>query len=279
MATGTTADGWDKNAEYYEATIGVNLTEPLARDLVSWASSVNPLETKGSKAFDNGCGTGLVARTLAKLYPDLPIVAADVSSGMIRQARKVVEKEGMKNVTLQVEDATNLQGLADESFTHTFCLAMIGSAPDPQKVASEMYRVTRSGGVLGIGSWVGHCWPEAVQRAVRRALDKPDYTAPRMVDPSTGSAEALRKLLQDAGWEVLDVKEQKAYFNWPNKQAAMDFFFDKEHVNPIAELMSKELDDEQMRKFRPEFEKAFDEVWPDATKMYETAPLAVARKK
>ncbi|KAK5122065.1 hypothetical protein LTR85_004311 [Meristemomyces frigidus] len=196
---------------------------------------------------------------------------------MVAQLQKVIDKDGLKNVRAKVDDATSLSA-PDQSVTHILSVAMIGSTSDPQKAIDEMHRVTKSGGIVGITSWVGHCWPEVWQKAVRQSQNMPDYKAPTMTDPSTGSVESVRKLLQNAGWDVVDVKEQKSLFHWPDKQACMDFFFDKEHVNPIAENMRKGLE-VKMDEIRPTFEKVFDEVWPDATQMYETAIVAVAWKK
>ena len=273
----TTASGWDKNAAHYEAIVG-RLAWPLARGIVSRVGSLASFESPDARVFDNGCGTGIVARTIRECYPYVPIMATDVSAGMVAELQRKIEDDGLENITAQVEDATTLAGLPDDSFTHTLALAMIGSTPDPQKVMNEMFRVTKPGGVLGLGSWVGHCWKNLIEPTVHRALGTPEFEAPVMVDPSTGSVDAIRSLLVHAGWNIIEIKQQKAPFLWKDKQELLDFFFDREHPNPIGGRMLHGLEDE-IDRLRPVMDQVIEETWPNPADMYETAILAFARKK
>lgn len=150
-ATSTKAEHWDSHAKYYDDSIGNTLTRGLALELISTLNGLMPFETLGSRAFDNGCGTGFISRHLAELYQELPITAADIRPGMLRYLEQIVAERGHENVKTKMMDATNLD-LLEDNFTHTLSTAMIGSTPDPLRAAREMYRVTKPGGIVGISS-------------------------------------------------------------------------------------------------------------------------------
>lgn len=275
-STSTKAEHWDSHARYYDESIGNTLTRGLALELISTLNGLLPLETLGSIAFDNGCGTGFVTRQLAELYPDLAIVAADISPGMVRFLDQILEEKGHKNVQTKIMDATALD-LPDESFTHTLSTAMIGSTPDPLKAAKEMHRVTKPGGLVGISSWSGRSWPEVWEKAVRRALNQPKYMSPTIVEPSTSSVEGVRALMTKAGFELVSVHQQDVSFQWRSTAQAMDYFFGQ--GNPIASLVYKGMGDEDLAKVRPVFKKVFEEDHPDPGSFHEVAVVAVAWRR
>lgn len=101
----------------------------------------------GQYVLDIGCGTGYTACLLAKEY-QVEVVAADINPKVLEDARKRIAEEGVSDkVTVIEADAQELPFPAD-----TFDAAIAESVLvfcDQEKVASEVYRVLRPGGVFG----------------------------------------------------------------------------------------------------------------------------------
>ncbi|MBF0171170.1 MAG: methyltransferase domain-containing protein [Nitrospinae bacterium] len=100
----------------------------------------------GARVLDVGIGTGLSL----PLYPrDSEVIGIDLSTGMLRQAAKKVEKLGMTHVTLMEMDACNL-AFPDNSFDYVVATHIISVVPEPYRVIDEMRRVCKPDGQLVI---------------------------------------------------------------------------------------------------------------------------------
>jgi SAM-dependent methyltransferase len=108
--------------------------------------------TKGLKVLDLGCGDGTTALPEAKLGAD--VLGVDIASNLVEAANKRAKEAGLANCKFQEGDASNLQGLKDNSFD--LVVSMFGAmfAPKPFDVAKEMVRVTRPGGRIVMGNWI-----------------------------------------------------------------------------------------------------------------------------
>src|ERR1700726_2432037 len=108
--------------------------------------------TKGMKVLDLGCGDGTTALPEAKLGAD--VLGVDIASNLVEAANKRAKEAGLANCKFQEGDASNLQGLKDNSFD--LVVSMFGAmfAPKPFDVAKEMVRVTRPGGRIVMGNWI-----------------------------------------------------------------------------------------------------------------------------
>jgi phosphatidylethanolamine/phosphatidyl-N-methylethanolamine N-methyltransferase len=96
----------------------------------------------GMRVLEIGAGTGLSAM----LYPpDCEVVAIDVSVEMLRRAETRLARRGVKNVQLQLGDATALR-FDDASFDLVYAPYLINVVPDPIAVVREMRRVCRPTG-------------------------------------------------------------------------------------------------------------------------------------
>jgi demethylmenaquinone methyltransferase / 2-methoxy-6-polyprenyl-1,4-benzoquinol methylase len=100
------------------------------------------------RALDIGCGTGDLARQVARRYPGAQVVAVDFTAPMLANARRrgLRAAEGAR-VTLARATALHLP-FADRSFdlvTNAFLARNLSSLPD---ALAEMRRVLRPGGIL-----------------------------------------------------------------------------------------------------------------------------------
>ncbi|VAX17905.1 Phosphatidylethanolamine N-methyltransferase [hydrothermal vent metagenome] len=100
----------------------------------------------GDRILDVGVGTGLSL----PLYPEsCDVTGVDLSSSMLRQAKKKVEKLNLTNVTLIEMDACDLE-FEDNTFDYVVATHIISVVPEPVKVINEMRRVTKPEGKLVI---------------------------------------------------------------------------------------------------------------------------------
>lgn len=107
-------------------------------------SGMNP--GPGTRILDVGVGTGLTL----PLYPEFcDVTGIDISSDMLNQARKKVEKQALANVTLFEMDACDLK-FEDDTFDFVVATHILSVVPEPVKVVNEMRRVTKADGKLVI---------------------------------------------------------------------------------------------------------------------------------
>lgn len=183
--------------------------EAYERDTGRWSKRLAPLlveyvgVSKGDRVLDEGCGTGSLIRAIASMTEPSQIVGIDPSAGFLDYARSHYSDP---RVTFELGDAQSL-AFPNASFDICLGLLVMRHIPDTNKAASEMRRVTRSGGVLGTAMWdssgghqLNQClWDAAyaLDREAKVPADKESY----------GSPEELRALWSEAGLANIGVKE------------------------------------------------------------------------
>src|SRR5213075_3112095 len=70
--------------------------------------------TKGLKVLDLGCGDGTTALPEARLGAD--VLGVDIATNLVEAGNRRARKEGLTNCTFQEGDASNLNGLVDQTF-------------------------------------------------------------------------------------------------------------------------------------------------------------------
>ncbi len=109
-------------------------------------NEINTLSLEqGMSVLDAGCGTGAVSRTLARIVNPGTVTAIDINDLLIDKAQKLAIEEGIDNIRFELGDVRNL-GFSDASFDVSYCRIVLMAVSDPVKAASELKRVTRSGG-------------------------------------------------------------------------------------------------------------------------------------
>lgn len=108
--------------------------------------------TSGMDVLDLGCGDGTTALPAARL--GAKVLGVDIAGNLVAAANKRIQEEGLTNITVREGDATNLEGIPDESFDLVVSIFGAMFAPKPFDVAKEMVRVTRKGGRIVMGNWI-----------------------------------------------------------------------------------------------------------------------------
>ncbi|KAA2242736.1 class I SAM-dependent methyltransferase [Chitinophaga agrisoli] len=106
----------------------------------------------GMDVLDLGCGDGTTAIPAARL--GARVAGVDIARNLVDAGNKRIQEEGLTNISIREGDATNLEGINDESFDLVVSIFGAMFAPKPFDVAREMVRVTRPGGRIIMGNWI-----------------------------------------------------------------------------------------------------------------------------
>jgi SAM-dependent methyltransferase len=141
------------------------LLEPAAIALCD-ASAVSA----GQEVLDVAAGDGNFAVAAAR--EGAAVVASDLSPGMIERGRTRSAEEGFEIEWVEA-DAEELP-FEDARFD---CVGSVFGAmipPRPEVVASELFRVTRPGGTVGMTAWTPEGLPTAMFSIGRRYMPPPE---------------------------------------------------------------------------------------------------------
>ena len=108
--------------------------------------------TPGMRVLDLGCGDGTTAVPAAKLGAD--VTGIDIAANLVAAGQARAAAEGLNNLTFREGDASDLAGVADDSFDLVVSVFGAMFAPQPYDVAKEMFRVTKPGGRIVMGNWI-----------------------------------------------------------------------------------------------------------------------------
>jgi SAM-dependent methyltransferase len=108
--------------------------------------------TPSLRVLDLGCGDGTTAVPLASLGAD--VLGIDIARNLVEAGNKRAAEAGLRNLKFQEGDASNLEGIADDSFDLTLSVFGAMFAPKPFEVAKETVRVTKRGGRIVMGNWI-----------------------------------------------------------------------------------------------------------------------------
>lgn len=108
--------------------------------------------TKGMNVLDLGCGNGTTAIPSAKLGAD--VLGVDIARNLVAAGNRRAHEHNLTNCRFQEGDATNLQGLPDDTFDLVVSIFGAMFAPKPFDVAKALVRVTKPGGRIVMGNWI-----------------------------------------------------------------------------------------------------------------------------
>lgn len=104
------------------------------------------------KVLDLGCGDGTTALPAAEYCAD--VLGVDIAANLVAAGNARAKAAGLDNLRFQQGDASNLKGIAEESFDLVVSVFGAMFAPRPFDVAREMVRVTKPGGRIVMGNWI-----------------------------------------------------------------------------------------------------------------------------
>lgn len=106
------------------------------------------------KVLDVACGSGTAALVAARRYCD--VTGIDYVPHLVERARNRADASGLE-AEFMIADAQELP-FPDDSFDVILSVYGVHFAPDQEKAASEMLRVCKPGGKIGLASPVPEGW-------------------------------------------------------------------------------------------------------------------------
>jgi len=166
------------------------------------------IQSPSDTVLDVGCGTGVVARTIAR-RPEMQgtVTAIDISAHLVETAGQLAREEGLDGrIDFRVGDAHGL-GLPEGGFDVVVMHTLVSHVAQPAEVLAEGRRLLRPGsGRLVVfdgdfASWTFATGAADVGAATDRAVQRGIVAQPRVM-------RAMPRLLAEVG---LDLNWSRAY--------------------------------------------------------------------
>lgn len=136
---------YDRVARFYKFFEPLYLIFPIARRRAVAALGLKP----GDTVLEVGAGTGRNFPYLVDAVgPGGTVIAVDASAGMLREARRLVERRGWSNVLMQRQDAGRLE--IDQEVDAVLFSLGYSAMPEPKRAAARAWERLRPGGRLAV---------------------------------------------------------------------------------------------------------------------------------
>ena len=168
------------------AVIGATLQ--IVGELLNEAADVRARH----KVLDVAAGNGNASLAAARRFAS--VTSTDYVPALLERGRIRAEAEGFANVRFEVADAEELP-YQDESFDVVLSTFGVMFAPDHHRAASELMRVCRRGGRIGLANWTPAGFVGDLFRAVARFTPPPEGTPSPLL---WGTESHVRALFPDA---------------------------------------------------------------------------------
>lgn len=171
----------------------------------------------GDRVLDVATGTGNAALAAARRFA--AVTAIDFVPDLMARGRRRVEAEGLE-VDFRQGDAEALD-FPDDTFDVVLSTCGVMFAPDQERAAAELLRVSRPGGAIGMVNWTPEGLVGAMFRAMGALVPPPPGVKPAV---RWGSEQGLRELFGDKVAIMAPVRS--FWFRMPSVAAWATFFAD-----------------------------------------------------
>lgn len=159
------------------------------------------------KVLDIGSGPGELSMEIAKKLADGGFLqGVDLSPQMIELAKRIAEQQQRKNVAFTTGDALDLE-FEDNSFDVVVSSNAFPWVPDRQKFLTEVLRVLKPGGRLGLVALSSRCYHEFFHTFKQVAASNPDLFPNERPHDSMGARlhtpKELAELVEEAGLKII----------------------------------------------------------------------------
>ncbi len=172
----------------------------------------------GDKVLDVATGSGNTAISAARRFCE--VTGMDLAPESIEHARGRAAAEGMQ-ITFEVGDAEALS-YPDASFDVVLSTIGVMFCPNQEEAASELLRVCRPGGKIGLANWAPDGFTGNMLRTVGQHVPPPPGLKP---PPLWGTEDRLRELLGD-GVSSLETTRLTYNFRYPSAEHFVEWFRD-----------------------------------------------------
>jgi len=212
---------------------------------------------RGARLLDVGCGAGQLALIAARA--GLNVTGSDICPNWIEKAQTRAAQERL-SVTFEEGDAEDLPYL-DGEFDAVVSLIGAMFAPRPERVAAELTRVCKPGGVIAMANWTPSGFVGQMFKTIAR------YIAPSgMPSPVLWGDEATVRSRFSEGISPLHFAVRSYAFDYPFPPAEVVQFF-RANYGPMTRAFGS-LDPAGSAKLNDELTalwKSHNKAFGDAT--------------
>ncbi len=176
----------------------------------------------GDRVLDVGGGTGLLAEYVAGIVgTEGSVVAIDPLPLRI----EIAQRRARPNLVFRVGDAYDLGGFEDAGFDAVYLNAVFHWLFEKRGPLRQFHRILRAGGQLGITTGSkDHLGPmQAIRKKVLAREPYARYPESRAGVAERVSADQLRALLVEAGFEIRVIEVAPSVIVHASADAAIDF--------------------------------------------------------
>ena len=182
----------------------------------------------GERVLDVAAGNGNATLAAARRWCD--VVSTDYVGALLERGKARAGAEGLA-VRFEEADAENLP-YADASFDVVLSTFGVMFTPNQERAASELARVCRSGGRIGLANWTPSGFIGELFKLIGRYIPPPSGVK----SPSLwGTEERLRELF-DANVGTLQAVRQNFVFRYRSPQHWLDTF--RTYYGPVQKVFN-----------------------------------------
>ncbi len=178
-----------------------------------------------SKVLDVACGHGNTALAAARRWCD--VTAIDYVPELLARGRERADAERLA-VHFQEGDAEAI-AFTDDSFDAVLSTVGVMFAPNQEQAASELLRVCRLGGKIGLANWTSSGFIGDMFRAIGRNVPPPTGLKPPAL---WGTEERLRELFSGRVASLQTIR-RSFLFRYRSPQHWLDVF--RDYYGPMLE--------------------------------------------
>lgn len=224
----------------------------------------------GQEVLDVAAGTGNFA--LLAAAEGASVVASDLTPKLMERGRERTAAEGVEIEWVEA-DAEELP-FEDARFDCTASVFGAMFAPRPERVAQELFRVTRPGNTVGMANWTPGGFNGQIFEMMGSYVPRPEGI-PAPIE--WGDEDVVRERFDGLAGS-LEMERRHAPLEFESVDALMAFFENAGPQVAAKQAMGPEIYDESRRRFR-EIAEEFNEADGDAVSIQSEYLLVVARRR
>ncbi len=224
---------------YYDDFWLVEASKPIDRLLTSirWG--------RAPRVFEAGCGTGYATALLARHAAS--VVAADLSPGMLEEARERLRREKLENVTLVAGDAIEVLS-AEGSFDLIFSSWVLGYVPLAPFFAAAAAALL-PGGELALVVHRENSPREAMEVFAEIVAEEPRALLRQVAFDFPRGEDEVRRELKAAGLEPVETWEGSVVFRYPDARGVLEHLLKSGAGTAFHEAIDPSRRDDLTREF------------------------------
>jgi ubiquinone/menaquinone biosynthesis C-methylase UbiE len=233
------------SAGAYEQYLVGRFFRRWARRLVSHSNL-----TTGERVLDAGCGTGIVARTVAKTAPAGSVIGLDINEGMLAEARR---QDSSNQVTWESGSVEQMP-FDDSTFDVVLSQQVLQFLADRAGALAEMHRALAPGGRLVFALLRGIEF-NASYKVLADVLDRHAgrEVGDMMRSPFAGpDTPVLRSELDEAGFQEFEITHDILDVRFPSPS---EYLRQEAASSPLAGPLG-ELDQTRLQAMIQDLEQA-----------------------